>query len=164
MLVAEVQFYDVIVWLHVSAVVVAFGPTFAFGMYMAFVGRNHPRSVPAVLGAQSLVMRTMTTAGILVVIGSGIYLVVDRWEFSDFFIGWGIVAAIVLFALVYGAFLPNNRREAEAAERDIEAAGSGRVEFSPAFWSVVRRDQALGPLAGLIVILTIYVMTTKPFL
>ena len=30
-----VQFYDVIVWLHVSAVVVAFGPTFAYGIYFA---------------------------------------------------------------------------------------------------------------------------------
>lgn len=164
MLIAEVQFYEVVVWLHVSAVVVAFGPTFAFGMYMAFVGRNHARSVPAVLGAQSLVMRTMTTIGALIVIASGIYLAADRWEFSDFFIAWGIIAALVLFALVYGAFLPNNRRQREAAERDIEAAGSGQVEFGPAFWSVARRDQVLGPLAGLIVILTIYVMAAKPFL
>jgi hypothetical protein len=109
-------------------------------------------------------MRTLTTIGILVILATGIYLTADRWEFSDFFIAWGIVALLVLLALVYGAFLPNNRRETEAAERDIESAGSGQVEFSPGFWAVVRRDQLLGPIAGLIVIVTIYVMATKPFL
>lgn len=164
MVVADVQFYDVVVWLHVSGVVLAFGPTFAFGLYMGFVGRNDPRSVPVVLEAQSLIMRTMTTIGILIILASGIYLAADRWEFSDFFVAWGIVALLVLLALIYGAFLPNNRRERQAAERDIERAGAGEVEFSPGFWDVVRRDQVLGPLAGLTVILTIYVMVAKPFL
>ena len=30
-----VTFYNVVVWLHISSVVLAFGPTFAFGIYVA---------------------------------------------------------------------------------------------------------------------------------
>jgi hypothetical protein len=163
-LVAEVQFYDVIVWLHITGVIVGFGPTFAFGIYLSFVGRNDPRSLPVVLEATAQVMRTLTTIGALLVLVSGLYLAEDRWDFGYFFITWGLIAILVLLALVWGAFLPNNRRERELAERDLEASGSGRVEFGPDFWSVVRRDNILGALAGILVIVTIYVMATKPFL
>jgi hypothetical protein len=41
-----VQFYDVVVWLHVSSVVIAFGATFAFGIYLALAARKHPRAIP----------------------------------------------------------------------------------------------------------------------
>jgi hypothetical protein len=164
MFVAEVQFYDVVVWLHVSAVVLAFGPTFAFGIYYGVVGSRHPRSLPAVFEATTVVNRTMTTIGMLVILASGIYLAADRWEFSDAFVIVGIVAVVVLMALVHGFFIPNDRRGKAAAERDIEAAGSGDVQFSDEFWASAARGRTVGALAGLIVILTIYFMAAKPFL
>src|SRR5919106_61900 len=120
-----VQFYDVIVWLHVSSVVVAFGPTFAFGIYLAMTGRNHPRSIPAVIEAQNVVTRTMVTIGGLLVLVTGIYLTADRWDFGYFFVTWGLIAIIVLLGLTHGFFLPHDRRALAAARRDIEAAGSG---------------------------------------
>jgi hypothetical protein len=131
---------------------------------MAFIGKNHPRSIPAVIEAQSLVVRTMTTVGALVVLASGIYLTDDRWDFGDAFVIVGIVAIALLLGLSYGFFLPNDRRAKEVAERDIAAAGSGEPTFSDEFWGVVRPAQILGPIAGLIVILTIYFMAAKPFL
>ena len=164
MVVAEVQFYDVVVWLHVSAVVVGFGPTFAFGIYAAVMQRNHPRSIPAMLEAQSAVVRTLVTIGMVVILASGIYLAADRWEFSDFFVIAGLVAILVLFALAHGFFEPNDRRAKELAERDIEAAGAGDVELSDEFNTVSGRSARVGALAGLIVILTIYMMAAKPFL
>ena len=42
-----VTFYNVVVWLHISSVVLAFGPTFAFGIYMALAQRKYPRALPA---------------------------------------------------------------------------------------------------------------------
>jgi hypothetical protein len=162
--VAEVEFYDVVKWLHVSAVVVGFGPTFAFGVYLAVVGKNDPRSIPAVLKAQSVVVRTLVTIGMVVILASGIYLTADRWEFSEFFVAAGIVALLVLFGLAHGFFEPNDRRAREVAERDIEASGPGEVQFSDEFNSRSGRSATVGALAGLLVILTVYVMTAKPFL
>ncbi|MGH2953480.1 MAG: DUF2269 family protein [Solirubrobacterales bacterium] len=164
MIVADVQFYDVVVWLHVSAVVVGFGPTFAFGLYLAFIGKNHPRSIPAVFEAQTLVVRTMTTIGALVVFASGIYLAADRWEFSDAFVIVGMVAVVVLLGLAYGFFEPHDRRAKEIAERDIAAAGNAEPQFSDEFWAATKGSRIMGPIAGLIVILAIYFMAAKPFL
>ena len=159
-----VQFYDVIVWLHVSAVVVAFGPTFAFGVYVAATARNHPRSIPAVLEAQNTISRTMVTIGALLVLITGIYLAADRWDFGYFFITWGLIAIIVLLGLTHGYFLRHDRRALAAARRDIEAAGPGEVELGEEFNRETAASARMGPIAGLIVILTIYVMAAKPFL
>jgi hypothetical protein len=159
-----VQFYDVVVWLHVSGVVLAFGPTFAFGIYLATTGRNHPRSIPAVLEAQGVVLRTMYTIATLVVIASGIYLAADRWDFDEVFVIVGLVVALGLLALTYGFFLPNDRRALEAAKRDIESTGSGEVEFGEEFNRASRAGGIVGALAGLIIIVTIYFMAAKPFL
>ena len=164
MVVAEVQFYDVVVWLHVSSVVVGLGPTFAFGLYLALAARKYPRSMPALLEAQCTISRTMVTIGALVILGSGIYLAADRWEFSDFFVIAGLVAIVVLLGMVHGFFLPNEIRARELAERDIEAAGAGEVKFSDEFNRRMKGSATAGPIAGLIVILTIYFMAAKPFL
>jgi Predicted integral membrane protein (DUF2269) len=159
-----VQFYDVVVWLHVSAVVLAFGPTFAFGIYLATAGRNHRRSIPAVLEAQGVVLRTMYTIGTLVVIASGIYLAADRWDFGEVFVIVGLVVSVGVLVLTYGFFLPNDRRALEAAQRDIEAAGSGEVEFGEEFNRASMAGGLVGAIVGLILILTIYFMAAKPFL
>jgi Predicted integral membrane protein (DUF2269) len=161
---AEVEFYDVIVWLHISSVVVGFGPTFAFGLYLALASRKYPRSMPAILDAQCTISRTMVTIAALVILGSGIYLAADRWEFSDFFVVAGLVAVVVLLAMVHLYFVPNEVRARKVAERDIEAAGSGEVKFSDEFDRRMRGSAIAGPIAGLIIIVTIYFMATKPFL
>ncbi len=159
-----VQFYDVVVWLHVSAVVVAFGPTFAFGIYVAMTASKHPRSIPAVLEAQNAINKGLVTIGGIVVLLSGLYLAADGDVFDEVFVGVGIVSIIVLLGLVHGFFLPHDRRALAAAERDIEAAGTGEVKLGDDFNRAQTASARMGPIAGLIVILTIYFMAAKPFL
>lgn len=159
-----VQFYDVVVWLHVSAVVVAFGPTFAYGIYFAMTARKHPRAIPAVLEAQNSINRSLVTIGAIVVLISGIYLAADADVFSEVFVAVGIVAIVVLLGLVHGYFLPHDRRALAAARRDIANAGDGDVEFGDEFSRASIASARMGPVAGLIVIVTIYFMAAKPFL
>jgi uncharacterized membrane protein len=159
-----VQFYDVIVWLHVTAVVFAFGPTFAFALYLTMTAKNHPRSMPAVLEAQNAINLYMITIGGLVVLVTGLYLAADGDWFDEVFVGVGIVAIVVLLGLVHGFFLPHDRRALDAARRDIDAAGSGDVEFGEDFHRASAASARMGTIAGLIVILTIYFMVAKPFL
>ena len=160
-----VMFYDVIVWLHVSGVVLAFGPTFAFGIYFAVGARKHPRGIPAILESQIAISRSLITLGGILVLITGLYLTGDRFEFSDFFVAWGILAIIVLLGLTHAFFTPNDTRALQLAKRDIEAAGpTGDFEPSQEFMDVSSRNAKMGPVAGLIIILTIYVMAAKPFL
>ena len=144
--------------------VIAFGPTFAFGFYLVLTGKNHPRSIPAVIEAQNAVNLGNVTIGSIVVLLSGLYLAADGDWFEEVFVAVGIVATIVLLGLVHGFFLPHDRRALAAAKRDIEAAGDGEVEFSKEFNRATAASARVGPIAGLIVILTIYFMTAKPFL
>jgi small-conductance mechanosensitive channel len=159
-----VTFYDVVVWLHVTSVVIDFGATFAFGIYIALAIAKHPRSLPAVLEAQTAINRTVVTIGGVLVLVTGIYLAADRWDFGYFFVTWGLIAIIVLLGLVHGYFLPHDRRALEAARRDIEASPGDQVEFGEEFNRNSAASARMGPIAGVIVILTIYVMTAKPFL
>ena len=159
-----VSFYDVVVWLHISAVVIAFGPPFAFGIYMALTAKNHPRSMPAALEAQNAVNLGMVTGGGVVVLLSGLYLAADGDWFDEVFVAVGIIATIVLLGLVHGVFLPHDRRALAAAKRDIDAARDGEIEFGEDFHRATAVSARAGPIAGLIIILTIYFMTAKPFL
>ena len=163
-MIAAVQFYDVVVWLHITAAVLAFGPTFGYAFFQTVAERTDPRAVPAVMRAMSMIDRFLVTPGILVVIAAGLYLTIDRFEFSDVFVGVGILAAIVLLGLVHGFFGPAERKLTELAERDIEAARGGEVELSDEYLAISKRTGQIGTLAGLIVILTIYFMAAKPFL
>ena len=160
-----VTFYNVVVWLHISSVVLAFGPTFAFGIYVALAQRKYPRAMPAVLESQITISRSMVTIGGVLILITGLYLAGKSWEMSDFFVVWGLLAIIALLGLAHGYFIPNDSRALRAAKRDIDGAGpTGEVEFSREFDESSRRSARMGPVAGLIVILTIYVMAAKPFL
>ena len=164
MIAPAVVFYDVVLWLHIAAVVVGFGSTFAYALIPTHVAKNSPRALPALLRAMMANDRTVVTIGGTIVLLSGIYLAADRWEFSDFFVAWGILAVVLLLGLTGAVFIPNERRAAEAADRDIERAGSGPVEFGPEFETANSKLAKLGPFAGLVIVLTVYVMAAKPFL
>lgn len=161
--VASVDFYDVIRWVHISAVVVAFGPTFAFGIYYAVAQRRDPRSLPVIFEATDSINRYLVTIGVIVVLASGIYLTIDRWSFADVFVNVGMVVAIGLLGLLHGFFIPNDRRAWEVAKRDIEAAGDREVELSTEFDRLTRRSAQVGMLVGLVVVITIYFMVATPF-
>ncbi|CAN5608789.1 hypothetical protein BH10ACT11_BH10ACT11_08550 [soil metagenome] len=71
---ADVQFYNVVLFFHITAIVLAFGPTFSYGMFFAFAGKD-PRAVPAVAKAASTWDSTFGTGGAVLAIITGIYLV-----------------------------------------------------------------------------------------
>ena len=163
MLVAEVSFYSVVLFFHIMAIVLAFGPTYAYGVFFAMAGRD-PRALPTVCRAVIAWNRIGTTGGVLLAIVTGIYLTGDLWEFSDFFVGWGIAAVIVLLGLVHAYFIPKTERLLELAEADVAAAGAGEVTPSAETAEVSAGRGRVGPIAGVIVLLTVYFMTAKPFL
>jgi uncharacterized membrane protein len=162
--VAAVEFYDVIRWLHITAVVVGFGPTFVYAVYFTVAQRTDPRTLPAIFQATRISDRTLVTIGAIVVFATGIYLTIDRFSFGDAFVNVGMLGVIVLLGLTHAFFLPRYRRAEEIVARDISDAGSGEVKISPEFDQLTRRIAQGGMLASLIIIVLIYFMTAKPFL
>ena len=158
-MVASITAYGVGLWLHVLAVVLAFGPTFGYGFFMAYADANAPSAVPAIYRAAQTSDRYLVTPGMVVVLLAGIYLLAKGdISASESWVGVGFVAIIALFGMVHGFFAPRYRRAIELSERDL-AAGA---ELSEEYRAVSRQIARGGQIAGLIIAVTIFFMVVKP--
>jgi uncharacterized membrane protein len=158
MVLADITGYSVGLFIHILAVVLAFGPTFAYGILFSVLTK-YPRSTPAMLEAVRKVDTYLVNPGMIVVLLAGIYLMSDGgWDGSEAFITVGFLAIIVLLGLQHAFFRPQGRKAQALAERDLEKGET----LSPEFEEISRRLGMLGTLAGLIVVVTIFFMTVKP--
>lgn len=154
--------YKIALFLHILAVVLAFGPTFGYALFFS-VAPQYPRATPAILAGVQKCDRYLVNPGMIILLIAGIYLLVasdDAWDESDVFVSVGFLAIIVLFALQGAFFQPQVRKAKALAERDLQAGDS----LSPEFEALGQRIGQVGTLAGLIVVVTIFFMTYKPFL
>jgi hypothetical protein len=154
--------YKIALFLHILAVVLAFGPTFGYGFFFSVVPR-YPRATPALLAGIQKIDRYLVTPGMVVVLLAGIYLIVasdDAWDGSEAFITVGFVAIIALFGLQHGFFRPQTAKAKALAERDLKAGDTLSAEFE----AISQRLGTVGPIAGLIVAVTIFFMSYKPFM
>ena len=153
--------YKFALFLHILAVVLAFGPTFGYALFFS-VAPQHPRATPAILAGVQKCDRYLVNPGHDRP-AAGRHLPARRtapWETSDAFISVGFLAIIVLFGLQHGFFQPQTRKARELAERDLKAGDALSDEFT----ALGERIGKVGALAGLIVVVTIFFMTYKPFL
>jgi len=152
--------YKIALFLHILAMVLAFGPTFGYALFFS-VAPQHPRATPAILAGVERCDRYLVNPGMIVLLLAGIYLLIDGdWEANAAFISVGFVAILVLFGLQHAFFQPQTRKARELAERDLKAGDSLSDEFE----ALSQRIGKVGGLAGLIVVVTIFFMTYKPFL
>ena len=158
-----IYFYDVILSVHIMAVVVAFGVTFAYPILGVYVTREHPRMLPALHAAQERIGRFLITPAATVALIAGFYLAGDRDYMGKV---WVIVPLVILIALLGlgGAFFgPNEKRAGELAARDVAAAGpDGPVTLSPEYTAVAARVAKVGALASVLILVAIFFMTAKP--
>ena len=117
MLVA-VAFYEVILALHILAVVFAFGATFAYPVLIGAVTKADPRALPALYRALHAISQRVIMPGVAAIVVFGIYLASHLHLWHTFFVQWGIGVSIVIGA-VEGSYLgPREKRLIEVADRD----------------------------------------------
>ena len=154
--------YDIVLAIHVMAVVVAFGVTFAYPIMFAVTSRYGVRSLPLVHRIEYTIERVLINPGLALVLVAGIFLASDGHHWSEFFVQWGIGAVIVIGALTGSVMIPTAKRAAQIAERDIAAAGPGEPEMSNEYQALARRLATVGSLLSALVLITILFMATKP--
>jgi uncharacterized membrane protein len=158
MTLANIEAYYVGLFVHILAVVLAFGPTFAYGILFSVLPK-YPRATPALLEGVRKVDSYLVNPGMIVVLLAGIYLLTDsRWDGSESWVTVGFIAIIALLGLQHGFFRPQGKKARELAERDLKNGDT----LSPEFEEISRRLGTVGPIAGLIVVVTIFFMTVKP--
>jgi len=156
-----VQFYEVVLALHILAVVFAFGATFAYPVLLGTVSKADPRALPALYRALHAISQRVIMPGVALIVVFGIYLASHLHLWNTFFVQWGLGVSIVIGA-VEGAYLgPRERRLIEVADRDVAGAGDGNpVTFSAEHDALVKRIGGVGALMDLLVVITIYFMAT----
>ncbi len=157
-----VTFYDVVLAIHIIAVVVAFGATFAYPVMFAVAGKRDPRSLPLMHRIAYTVERVLVNPGLLLVLLAGIYLASDGHHWSEFFVQWGLAAVVVIGAVVGSVMIPAGKRAEQLAARDIDASGDGPVQLGDEYQAVVRRLSRVGTLLSALVLVTILFMAIKP--
>jgi hypothetical protein len=170
------SFYEVVLAVHIMAVVIAFGVTFAYPIMFAVAAKHDPRSLPLVHRIEYTVERMLVNPGLGVVLLAGIYLASKGEYWSDFFVQWGLAAVVVIGALIGAVMIPTAKRAETVAARDLAAiagsaaasgggagagaAGDGEppVQLSDEYRALVRRLSMVGSLLSLIVLVTIVFM------
>lgn len=158
-----IYFYDVVVAVHVAAIVIAFGVTFAFPLIDAQIRRLAPRSLPAWHQIVATLNGRFITPAMAVALFAGIYAAQDRDLMGKSWVGVPFAILIVLFGLVGAFFTPQSRRLAELAAKDVAASpGDGAVAFSAEYDAAYKRVAAVGTAAGVLILVAIFFMVAKP--
>src|SRR3954453_1350113 len=95
-MVLAVTFYDIVLWIHVTAVVVAFGALFAYPVFLAVNARAPLGERAALHRAQIAFSQRVTGPAIGVILLAGIYLATDA-ELGDE--AWVDISFVLLFVI-----------------------------------------------------------------
>jgi uncharacterized membrane protein len=160
---AAVTSYNFSVFLHVTAVVVGFGATFAEAITFPVAMKLSPRHLPYVHRLQLAINQWLTTPALVVVLATGFYQVADGdWELGDFWLSASVAIVIVIGGLLGAYFIPEDRRLAAMVERELGASPGGDVQLSQEYLARARREGIVGTLTGLLIVAAIFLMVTKP--
>jgi uncharacterized membrane protein len=156
---ADVTAYNVGLFVHVLAVVVGIGATYAYPVVLAWVERFAPESVPPVYAALRRVDRIIVTPGLVIILLAGFYLVSEgKIRVAESWVSLGIVTVLIMLGMTHAYFRPRWDRGIELAERDLKAGG----ELSDEFRANSRQAAIAGMLMSLLVVVTLFFMIVKP--
>jgi uncharacterized membrane protein len=159
-----ITFFEVVNFVHVAAVVSAWGVIFAYPILQRAAERQDPRAVPYFWHTAGRIGTAIIAPGSVLILATGIVMVVDQeaFGFGDLWVTAGLIAIIVLMAFGPLFFTPTERRLAAAAERDIAAAGTSEVQLGDDYRMLARRYLLVGRLNVMIVLVAIFFMVVKP--
>ena len=140
-----IVFYDVVLSIHVMAVVAAFGVWFAYPLLVT-------RGDAAAHRAQVRVARMVVTPAGSLALLAGVYLASDRSYWSEVWVSVPLVILVVLLGITGAYFIPRQERLAELAE-----AGGG-----PAYAALAVQVARVAFASAGLVVVAIFFMVAKP--
>jgi hypothetical protein len=151
--VVAVAFYDVVLWVHITAVIVAFGTLFAYPVFLA-VNAKAPIAQRANFHRLQIAFSKRVTGPVIgVVLLAGVYLASDHHLWSQTWVVVPFVMLLVIAGLGATVLRQGEKRliaSSEAGDEPGYATALARVQM----WTLVT--------VGLIVI-AVFFMAAKPF-
>lgn len=156
-MISAILFYDVVLFIHIVAVVLAFGVVFTYPALDVLLRRTNPGDLAALHRMQAFLTQRFITPAMVVVLVAGLYLALDRWSLGDPWISATFAILIVLFGLAGAVLGPTEKLAAELAERDRSSGG-----LSEEYEREARKLMRFGSFGYLLVLTAIFLMTAKP--
>jgi predicted integral membrane protein DUF2269 len=148
------------------AAIVAFGPLFAFPLFISVTERNDLLSLPVVLRAVNRTERAIVVPVGALVGFTGVYQAIDGpFSFDDDL--W-MTIGFVLYLLVFGVLVlvvePMRAQAADEADRLLDEADEDDevLPLSDAYRARMRVPNALMPAIGVVILFIVYLMEVKP--
>ena len=156
---ADFSLYNISLWLHISSAVVGLGATFALAVGFPLALRLDARYLPFVHHLSMEVTRKLASPALLLLIITGIYQGVDAKVMDEPWIGITFAIAIVLGGLQGAYFVPTDKKLAAMAEKEL---ADGATSLSEDYQRQAQREGGIGALAGLLIIVAVFLMVIKP--
>jgi Sec-independent protein secretion pathway component TatC len=142
-----IQLYDVVLSVHVMAVLIAFGAWFAYPVLVT--GRDAASHL-----AQARIARVVVTPAATVAFIAGAFLATDRSYWSESWVSVPLLILVVLLGINGAYFIPRQRRLAELAQ-----AGGASTEYEELAAKVAR----IYLVCMALVLVAVFFMVAKPF-
>jgi hypothetical protein len=156
LLAPAVAFSQVVLAVHIAAVLVAFGVVFARPLMVILSERIDRRAMPWLHRIEQALGRWLVNPGLTLVLAAGVVLAADEHKWHSFFVQWGLGVVVVLGALEGSFLIPQSGKLAELAERDL---ATGEAAWSDEYRQRRQRLTAVSTLMSVLVLITVYLMT-----
>lgn len=148
--------YDLLQFVHVLAAIFAVGFNASYGIWLARAGKEPQHMAFSLRVIKTLDDKFANPAYVILLI-TGVAMVIESGiGFSTFWISTALGLFIVTTLIALLVFTPTLRKQVELAE-------AGRLD-SPEFGSLAKRGGILGAVLGVLVVIIVFLMVTKPTL
>jgi drug/metabolite transporter (DMT)-like permease len=144
--------YDVVLWIHITAVVAAFGALFAYPVFLAVNTRAPIAERASLHRSQIAFSKRVTGPAIGVVLLAGIYLATDAHLWSEPWVGISFVLLLVIAGLGATLLRRGEERLVATAEGSDER-GYGAALRTVRMWTTI---------TVALIVLVIFLMSVKP--
>lgn len=161
LLAPAVVFWQIILAIHVVFVVAAFGLLLAYPLITIAAERMDRRALPVILRVRVLLSRSLVNPGLLVVVISGVYLAAQLHQWGDFYVWWGIAAALAIGGLEGALVTRQSAALAALAERDVALFDEPEGGWSSDYVTARGRADQVNALLAVIVVVTTFLMVVQ---
>ena len=157
------RLYDFVLWIHVAAVVIAFGAPFIYPIILARVTNANPEALPGLYNAMIHAGRTLITGAYLVLFLAGAYLATDADLWSASWVSSSLLILIVLIGISHGMAMPTEKKLSAMATKELAARGSsGPITFSAEYEKAYRKLNIVGMVSNVLVLIALFLMIVQP--
>ena len=148
--------YEVVKFIHVFSAILAVGFNASYGIWLRRAARE-PEHTSHVLKTIKTIDDRFANPGYVVLLLSGLLMVAFYWpRLGDFWIAAGLALYSLMIIVALGVYTPTLRRQITLVDTEGPS--------SPEFQALARRSAIVGAFLGLLVVVIVFLMVTKPTL